>query len=204
MKQETIRYYSVDLLWGQKLHQELRFVLVEITETQSILASTRLELEPPSIIRLYSYRFRIECAFREQKQRIGTFCYHFWSKRTPKLSHYQKAGEPGPLERVKDERSQRNILKAIRATGNRVLHGRVLYRYGNPPGHFRLFSWKTDFRSAPFPENAFPGKGVRECAYGPYAEIFFRFVEKQPELRITQIIQERQDTSGIYRDSLTS
>ncbi|MEH2933087.1 hypothetical protein VSQ48_25020, partial [Candidatus Ventrimonas sp. KK005] len=26
-KQETIRYYSMDLLWGQKLYQELRFVL---------------------------------------------------------------------------------------------------------------------------------------------------------------------------------
>ena len=56
-KQETIRYYSMDLLWGQKLYQELRFVLVEMNGIQSILASTSLELEPLSIIRLYSYRF---------------------------------------------------------------------------------------------------------------------------------------------------
>ena len=28
-KTETIRYYCIDLLWGQKLYQELRFVLVE-------------------------------------------------------------------------------------------------------------------------------------------------------------------------------
>ena len=33
---------------------------------------------------------------------------------------------------------------------------------------------------------------------------FFLFMEKRPELRITQIIQEQQDTSGIYWDSLAS
>ena len=93
-KQETICYYSIDLLWGQKLYQELRFVLVEMNGVQSILASTSLELEPLSIIRLYSYRMRIECTFRELKQQIGAFCYHFWSKYMPKLSYYQKAGEP--------------------------------------------------------------------------------------------------------------
>ena len=79
-KKESIRYHCVDLLWGQKLYQEPRFVLVEMDGIQSILASTSLELEPLSIIRLYSYRFRIECTFRELKQQTGAFCYHFWSK----------------------------------------------------------------------------------------------------------------------------
>ena len=115
-KEETIRYYSVDLLWGQKLYQELRFVLVEINGIQSILAGTSLELEPLSIIRLYRYRFWIERMFQELKQQTGAFCYHFWSKHMPKLSYYQKAGEPGPLERVESERSRRNIRKAVRAT----------------------------------------------------------------------------------------
>lgn len=76
-KQEIIRYYSIDLLWGQKLYQELRFILVEINGIQSILASTSLELEPFSIIRLYSYRYRIEHMFCELKQQIGAFCYRF-------------------------------------------------------------------------------------------------------------------------------
>ena len=33
---------------------------------------------------------------------------------------------------------------------------------------------------------------------------FFLFMEKQPELRITQIILKHRDSSGIYWDSLAS
>ena len=82
---------------GQRLYQELRFVLVEMDGIQSILASTSLALEPLAIIRLYSYRFRTECSFRELKQQTGAFCYHFWSKHMPRLSYYQKKGGPTPL-----------------------------------------------------------------------------------------------------------
>ena len=114
-KKETVRYYSVDLLWGQKLYQPLRFVLVEMGGAQSILASTSLELEPLAIIRLYSFRFRIECMFRELKQQLGAFGYHFWPKYMPRLNHFRKAGED-PLGQVADTHAQGRILKAVRAT----------------------------------------------------------------------------------------
>ncbi len=90
---------------GQKLYQQLRFVLVEMNGIQSILVSTSLELEPLSVIRLYSYRFRIECTFRELKQQTGAFCYHFWSKHMPKLSYYQKKEEASPWKRWWKKRS---------------------------------------------------------------------------------------------------
>ncbi len=106
-KKESIRYYCIDLLWGQKLYQELRFVLVEMNGIQSILVSTSLTLEPLSIIRLYSYRFRIECTFRELKQQVGAFCYHFWSKHMPRLNYYQKKEELSPLECVEGEKSRK-------------------------------------------------------------------------------------------------
>ena len=97
-KKESIRYLCLDLLWGQKLYQELRFILVEMNGIQSILVSTSLELKPLSIICLYSYRFRIECTFRELKQQIGAFCYHFWSKHMSKLSYYQNCVAIGILQ----------------------------------------------------------------------------------------------------------
>ena len=114
-KKEKLRYYSINLLWGQKLYQELRFVLVEYNGTQSILAGTSLELDPLSMIRLYSFRFRIECTFRELKQQTGAFCYHFWSKHMPWLNYYRKKTEPSPLKQVENDHARRKILKAVRA-----------------------------------------------------------------------------------------
>lgn len=201
-KKESIRYYCTDLPWGQKLYQELRFVLVEMDGTQSILASTSLELEPLSTIRLYSYRFRIECTFRELKQQTGAFCYRFWSKHMPKLDHYQKKGEPTALERVEGEKSRRKVLEAVRATEMHmalsciamgILQGlSVSYTGEISPGRLRY--------------QRTPARGrVSEAAVMHYLrKYFFCLLGRQPELRITQIIQEQQDESGTYRGSWAS
>ena len=201
-KKETIRYYSTNLLWGQKLYQELRFVLVEMDGIRSILASTSLELDPLSVIRLYSYRFRIECTFRELKQQLGAFCYHFWSKHMPKLNHYQKKGEASPLEQVEDEKAQGNILKAVRATEMHMALSCIAM------GILQSLSiqFEETLKTGKLRYQRTPARGrISEAALMHYLrKYFFLFMEKQPELHITQIIRMQQDESGTYWDSLAS
>ena len=195
-KKESIRYYCTDLLWGQKLYQELRFVLVEMNGVQSILASTSLTLEPLSIIRLYSYRFRIECTFRELKQQVGAFCYHFWSKHMPKLSYYLKKGEPTPLEQVEDGHAREKVLEAVRATEMHMALSCIAM--GILQSITILFIGKTSSSQLRYQRT--PSKGrVSEAAVMHYLrKYFFQLLGKQPGLRITRIIQEQQDESGTY------
>ncbi|MNO18169.1 hypothetical protein D3C76_78840 [compost metagenome] len=81
----------------------------------SILASTDFTLSATDIIRLYGYRFKIECTFREMKQVTGAFDYHFWSKSMPKLNRFLRKEEAHPLEAVQDEQDRRRIEQTIQA-----------------------------------------------------------------------------------------
>ena len=120
-KKQEVHYYSVDLLWGQKLYQKLRFVLVQCDGLTSILVSTDLNLDPISIIELYSYRFRIEFTFRELKQNLGGLCYRFWTSSLWRLNHYRKKTDPDPLSFAVLPREQKQVLKTIRAIELHVL-----------------------------------------------------------------------------------
>jgi hypothetical protein len=115
-KTEKISYYCEDLLWGDQLYQNLRFVLVWYQGKKSILVSTDLTLTPLEIIELYCYRFKIECAFRELKQVIAGFCYQFWSKHMPRLSRYKPNDFHQEQQKaIVSESERRNVLKTIRA-----------------------------------------------------------------------------------------
>jgi hypothetical protein len=111
-----VEYYCVNLLWGLKLYQTLRFVLVKWDGTTSILVSTDLTLRPTKIIELYAWRAKIESMFREMKQQIGGFGYHFWTSAMPKLNHFARKESPDPLTCVSDSKKQKRILDCIRAT----------------------------------------------------------------------------------------
>jgi hypothetical protein len=119
-KKEEISYLCQDYLWGLGLYQELRFVMVNWFGTQSILVCTNLSFTPEQIIRLYGARFKIECCFREMKQVIFGFSYHFWSKFMPKLDKYAK-GSFDPLVNVTDENEKARITAAYKATQGFVM-----------------------------------------------------------------------------------
>lgn len=105
----------MDLLWGQKLYQKLRFVLVEYDGQRSILVSTDLTLTAVQIIELYSRRFCIENCFREMKQQTEAFCYHFWTKALEKLNHFKKKEAPDALQKVTDLKAQRKIIEKVQS-----------------------------------------------------------------------------------------
>ena len=115
-KGTIVEILSEDLLWGKGLYQKLRFVLVREGESRFILCSTNLSLAPVDIVRLYFLRFRVENAFRELKQQIGAFSYHFWSKSMPRLNRFSKKTDPLPLESVTSHKDRERIVKTVRAT----------------------------------------------------------------------------------------
>ena len=77
------------------------------------MVSTALDLNPETIIRLYSYRFKIECTFRELKQVIGAFSYQFWSKSMPKLNRFKKKTEINPIDKIADQKIKETIISTL-------------------------------------------------------------------------------------------
>lgn len=190
-KTQTVRYYTVELLWGQKLYQKLKFVLVDFNGKKSILVSTDLNLSARSIIRLYSYRFKIEFTFRELKQVISGFSYRFWSKSMPKLKRYKKKNELSEIETIYDPKKRQLIIDKIHAIEGYVMFSCIAL------GILQILSMK-------FSEEVFRGKIrfmrtpsksiVSEATMSNYLyKIIFRSLAKNKDLSISRIIKKKQD-----------
>jgi hypothetical protein len=190
-KEQKIKYLCKDLLWGEGLYQEIRFVLVQIGKKNVILACTSKELEALDIIRLYSYRFKIEVTFKVLKQEIGGLSYHFWNKSMPKLDKYRKKDTPDPLEKITDSKTREARITTYKAIEGYVLFSIVAL------GLLQLISIKfkdminkSNFRylrtkSSTIPSEATVAEFMRKTIYSVFT--------KMPNLRITRIIQSKQE-----------
>ena len=202
-KEELVKYYCCDLLWGQKLYQKLRFVLVLQGDRKSIFVCTDLSMTPETILRLYGYRFKIECSFREYKQVIAGFAYRFWSKYMPRLNRFSKKGFD-PLESVTDKRQIKCIVNAFNAIQGFVLVATVAFgllqicslRFASEINtqKFRWLRSKTNVIPSEATTSHFMGKSI------------FRMVAFRQDLHIMQFISERQshnrDASFDYNSTL--
>ena len=201
-KRETVHYYDINLLWGQKLYQELRFVLVKFKGTQSILVTTDLTLDPLDVIRLYAHRFTIESLFRELKQQVGAFGYHFWSKAMPKLNKFRSKKQSDPLLLVTDQKLQKSILQAWQATERFVQLACIAM------GIVQIVSLQLhdhiDLQSTRYLRT--PSKEVVSEATVMWnlRKNIFRFMALSPQLLITRIIHHQQSDSCFLEDFFVS
>jgi len=201
-KEEKVQYLCHNLLWGQKLYQELRFVLVKYKGINSILVSTKLDLNPETIIRLYSYRFKIECTFRELKQVIGGFSYQFWSKSMPKLKKYTKKGETHPVDEITCKKTKELILATLKAIEGYVLCSSIAI------GLLQIISLrfskdinKTSFRFLRTKSNAIVSEATVACYL---RRNIFSFISKTNKFSISEIIKDKQVEPLFYEESQAS
>jgi hypothetical protein len=115
-KKTKVSFLCMNLLWGQSFYRELRFVMVKMDGVESILVSTDTTMPPETIIELYALRFKIESCFRELKQVVAGFAYHFWTAAMPRLNRFTSNDLlRQQLNNIKDDRQKAAIVNAFKA-----------------------------------------------------------------------------------------
>lgn len=121
-KEVTLSYLCLDLLW-RPIKEKVRFVLVKDGSDFFILMCSNLQWLPGEIIQAYSYRFKIEVAFKGLKHLLGSFYYRFWTKAMPKL-HKKSSVD---LSCITDAAKQRLIAETVNAIEGFVNFGCIAF-----------------------------------------------------------------------------
>ena len=189
-RKQNLKYLCVDLLWGRGLYLPVRFVLVRYGQTRSILVSTDVSADPMEIIRLYSYRAKIEESFRTMKQDIGTLDYHFWTKSMEKINHYCKKTDPDPLDNISSSKDRTHIMLTVRATEVSILMSCIamgILQGISVDWNRYQFLGKLRYQRTPAckrPSEPNIKDVLRRC--------FFALLDQNPTHELTQIIRRAQ------------
>lgn len=107
---KSLTFLCVDLFW-KPIKDKVRFVLVEDGKDRFILLCSDLTLNAQSIIKAYSYRFKIEVNFKVLKHLMGAFFYHFWTKVWPGIKNQKRHN----FSQINDPLAERLIKQATDA-----------------------------------------------------------------------------------------
>ena len=189
-RKQDLQYLCVDLLWGRGLYLPVRFVLVRYGSTRTILVSTDLSLAPTEVIRLYSYRIKIEGAFRTMKQVIGTLAYHFWTKSMEKINHFRKASDPDPLDNISSPKDRAHIMLTVKATEVYILMSCIAM--GILQGisvEWNRYQFMGKLRYQRTPAQIRPSEAnIKDVLH----RCFFSLLDQNPSHALTQIIRKAQ------------
>jgi len=197
--ENEVRYYCVDLLWGRKLYQELRFVLTVINGVESIMVSTALDIHPETIILLYCYRFKIEVFFRAFGQCIAGLGYHFWNKDISLLDKFESAKESvARLAKITDIGARESIIRTYKAIEGFVMLCCIAIgtiqicalRYAQIFNDYPI-RWLRTYT------NIVPSEASVQICLRDY---FGRFFNKCPKLRIVEIVFAKRAKSAQLLD----
>ena len=116
-KWQVIKYCAKKLLWQRSKRLPLLFVFCIMEDgRRAVFATDKLDMDPVTVVKLYTLRFLCEEGFKSFKHTFFGFDYHFWSKSMPWNSFVRKSGEPHPLESVTDKASQEKIMAEFKAS----------------------------------------------------------------------------------------
>jgi hypothetical protein len=107
---KTLSFLCLDLIW-KPIKEKVRFVMVCDGNERFILMCSDLTLSAQDIIRVYSYRFKIEVNFKVLKHLMGVFFYRFWTSVWPRIGRKNESD----LSTIKDPRSQKLIKETMDA-----------------------------------------------------------------------------------------
>jgi hypothetical protein len=192
-KPSKVKYQCLDLYW-KPLGRYIRFVVVEAAgRGKMILMCNDLTMKPEDIITVYSLRFKIETGFDEQKNDIGSFSYHFWTKALEKRTKWKKSELAIPSDKPKHVDSARRAIDSFVCMGTIAAGISTILAFSHNRQIWNHYSgWIKTRRSH------IPSVAITKAAFANYFHVFATY---SPELEICSVINKRKrDVTFLFSD----